>query len=45
MKISYRVHAVRRMFEREISEAEVRRVPVYEPDPALWDDGFKRRRP
>ena len=90
MKISYRVHAVRRMFEREISEAEVRRVletgdeiaaypddkpyptrlllgrpsakplhvvtaynaqddeqiviTVYEPDPALWDDGFKRRR-
>ena len=91
MKISYRVHAVRRMFERGISEAEVHRVlesgeeiaaypddkpyasrlslgwrgakplhvvaaynaqddeqiviTVYEPDSALWDDGFKRRRP
>lgn len=90
MKISYRVHAVRRMFERGISEAEVHRVlesgeevvayphdqpypsrlllgwrgeqplhvvaaynaqddeqiviTVYEPDAALWEDGFKRRR-
>lgn len=91
MKVTYRVHAVSRMFERGIAEAEVRKVlsegeeiatypeeapypsrlllgwrgaalplhvvaaynaqddeqiviTVYEPDPALWDDGFRRRR-
>jgi SOS response regulatory protein OraA/RecX len=90
MKVTYRVHAVRRMFERGISEAEVRRalergeeiasypddkpyasrlllgwkgerplhvvaaynaqddeeivIMVYEPDAAMWEDGFKRRR-
>jgi len=90
MKVSYRVHAVRRMFERGISEAQVRKVleggeeitaypddkpyasrlllgwrgerplhvvaaynaqddeeiviTVYEPDAAMWEDGFKRRR-
>ena len=90
MNVIYRVHAVRRMFERGISEADVDKVlsegeeiaaypedtpypsrlllgwrndrplhvlvaynarddgqiiiTVYEPDPALWDDGFKRRR-
>lgn len=52
MKITYRVHAIQRMFERGISEAEVGRVlsegiviTVYEPNPALWEPGFKRRRP
>jgi hypothetical protein len=91
MKVIYRVHAVRRMFERGITEADVGRVlsegeeiaaypddtpypsrlllgwrgnhplhvvaaynaqddeqiviTVYEPDPALWEDGFRRRRP
>lgn len=90
MKITYRVHAVRRMFERGITEADVHTVlsngdeiaaypddtpypsrlllgwrgdkplhivsaynaqddeeiviTVYEPDPALWDDGFRRRK-
>lgn len=90
MKVTYRVHAVRRMFERGISEAQVREVleggeeitaypddrpypsrlllgwrgerplhvvaaynarddeeiviTVYEPEAALWEDGFKRRR-
>jgi hypothetical protein len=90
MKVIYRVHAVRRMFERGITEADVSKVlsggeqiaaypddtpypsrlllgwrgdrplhvvaaynaqddeqivvTVYEPDPALWDDGFRRRR-
>lgn len=90
MKVTYRVHAVRRMFERGISEAQVRVVlergeqitaypddkpypsrlllgwrgerplhvvaaynaqedeeiviTVYEPEAALWEDGFKRRR-
>ena len=90
MKVTYRVHAVRRMFERGISESEVREVleggeeiasypddrpyrsrlllgwrgerplhvvaaynaqkeeeiviTVYEPDAALWEEGFKRRR-
>ena len=90
MKVTYRVHAVRRMFERGISEAQVRQVleggeeitaypddkpypsrlllgwqgerplhvvtaynaqdgeeiviTVYEPEAALWEDGFKRRR-
>lgn len=91
MKITYRVHAVRRMFERGISEADVRQVlevgeeilaypedkpyasrlllgwrdkqplhvvaaynaqddeqiviTVYEPDPALWEEGFRSRKP
>ena len=91
MKVTYRVHAVRRMFERGITEADVHTalsegeeiaaypddkpypsrlllgwrgdkplhvvaaynaqddeqivITVYEPDPALWEDGFKRRRP
>ena len=91
MKVIYRVHAVRRMFDRGITEAEVSRVlsdgeeiaaypddtpypsrillgwrgnrplhvvaaynveddeqiviTVYEPDPALWEDGFRRRKP
>ena len=90
MNIAYRVHAVRRMFERGIGDENVRKVlvegeeianypddkpypsrlllgwvgrrplhvvtaynadddetivvTVYEPDPALWEDGFKRRR-
>ena len=90
MKVTYRVHAVRRMFERGIAEAQVREVleggeeirgypddqpypsrlllgwrgerplhvvvaynaqddeeiviTVYEPEAALWEDGFKRRR-
>jgi hypothetical protein len=90
MKITYRVHAVRRMFERNIGEEDVRKVllqgeeiagypddqpypsrlllgrvggrplhvvaaynagddetivvTVYEPDPALWEDGFRRRK-
>ena len=91
MKVTFRVHAVRRMFERGISEADVHEalsageeiavypddlpypsrlllrwrggrplhlvvaynarddeniiITVYEPDPAQWDDGFKRRKP
>ncbi len=90
MKVTYRVHAIRRMFERGITESDVRTtlsdnqeiaaypedtpypsrlllgwggdkplhvvvaynaqddehivITVYEPDPALWEDGFKRRR-
>ncbi len=91
MKITYRVHAVRRMFERRITDADVAKlltegeeiaaypddqpypsrlllgwrgnrplhvvaaynaayneaivVTVYEPDPTLWDDEFRRRKP
>ena len=91
MKVTYRVHAVRRMFERGITEADVHTalsegeeiaaypddtpypsrlllgrwgdkplhvvvaynaqddeeivITVYEPDPALWEDGFRRRKP
>ena len=90
LKIIYRVHAVRRMFERGIAEEDVQKaletgeeiaaypddqpypsklmlgwsahrplhvvaadnskddeiivITVYEPDPALWEDGFRRRR-
>jgi len=90
MKLTYRVHAVRLMFERGIAEADVHTVlaegeeiasypddkpypsrlllgwrqdkplhvvtaynaqdneqiviTVYEPDPALWGDGFRRRK-
>ena len=90
MKITYRVHAVRRMFERRITDADVANVlaegekiatypddqpypsrlllgwrgtrplhvvaaynaandeevvvTVYEPDPKLWDDEFRRRK-
>ena len=90
MKVIYRVHAVRRMFERGISEADVGRalaegdeiasypddtpyasrlllgwrdhkplhvvvaynaqgdeqvvITAYEPDPALWEDDFRRKR-
>ena len=90
MKVIYRVHAVRRMFERSISEADVGHVlatgdviveylddqpypsrlicgfagerplhvvvaynaqndeqviiTVYEPDPAQWDESFRRRK-
>ena len=90
MKVTYRVHAVRRMFERGITEADVHTVlsegeeiaaylddtpypsrlllgwlgaaplhvvaaynaqddeqiviTVYEPDSALWADGFRRRK-
>ena len=90
MKVVYRVHAVSRMFERGITEAEVHKalsegeeiaaypddlaypsrlllgwrgdrplhvvvaynarddeqivITVYEPDPAQWDDGFRRRK-
>lgn len=89
MKVTYRVHAVRRMFERGITDSDVRSVlqkneviatypedkpyptrlllgwradrplhvvaafstaddeqiviAVYEPDPAQWEDGFRRR--
>jgi Domain of unknown function (DUF4258) len=91
MTIIYRVHAVRRMFQRSISEADVNKVlaegeeivsypndapypsrlllgwrgdqalhvvvaynadddeqiviTVYEPDPTLWEEGFRRKRP
>ena len=91
MKIIYRVHALRRMFERGITEVDVKKalsegeeiaaypddqpyasrlllgwrdsqplhvvaaynvaddeqivITVYEPDPALWDNGFRRRKP
>lgn len=91
MRVTYRVHAIQRMFERGISEADVHRVlsrgeeiasysddkpypsrlllgwrgskpvhvvsaynaeddeqvviTVYEPSPALWEPGFKRRKP
>ncbi len=91
MKITYRVHAVRRMFERHITNADVANalatgeeiaaypndqpypsrlllgwsdnrplhvvaaynahddeeivVTFYEPDAALWEDGFRRRKP
>ncbi len=90
MKVIYRVHAVRRMFERGITEAEVHKtlsegeeiaaypddmpypsrlllgwrgdrplhvvtaynarddeqivITVYEPDPTLWNEGFRRRK-
>jgi len=90
MKVTYRVHAVQRMFERGIAEVEVRDtlkkgeeiasypddlpypsqlllgwregkplhvvvaynaqdeehivITVYEPDPTLWEDGFRRRK-
>jgi hypothetical protein len=90
MKVIYRVHAVRRMFERGITEEEVGKalsdgdeiaaypddtpypsrlllswrgnrplhvvaayngqddeqivITVYEPGPALWEEGFRRRR-
>jgi len=90
-RIVYRVHAIARMFERGISEAEVQDaletgetierypddtpypsrlvlgwyggraihvvaadnleedetivVTVYEPDPTLWEPGFRRRKP
>jgi hypothetical protein len=90
MKVTYRVHAVRRMFDRGITEADVHTalsegeeisaypedtpypsrlllgwrgdkplhvvaaynaqdeeeivITVYEPDPALWEDGFRRRK-
>lgn len=90
MKVVYRVHAVSRMFERGITEAEVHKamsegeeiasypddlpypsrlllgwrgdrplhvvvaynarddeeivITVYEPDPAQWEDGFRRRK-
>ncbi|MEY4730642.1 MAG: hypothetical protein RL020_1800 [Pseudomonadota bacterium] len=90
MTVIYRVHAVRRMFERSISEADVNKVlaegdeivsypndapypsrlllgwrgvqplhvvaaynalddeqiviTVYEPDPTLWEEGFRRKR-
>ena len=90
MKVIYRVHAVRRMFERRITEADVAKVlsegeeivaypddvpypsrlllgwrgdrplhvvaaynaqddeqiviTVYEPEVALWEDGFRRKR-
>lgn len=88
-KLVFRIHAIRRMFERKISVADVRRVlesgevieaypddepypsrlvlgwigarplhavvaddlgaeeiiviTVYEPDPTLWENGFRRR--
>ncbi len=91
MRVTYRVHAIQRMFERGISDTDVRRVlsegeeiasyaedkpypsrlllgwrggrpvhvvsaynvedeehvviTVYEPSPALWEAGFKRRKP
>lgn len=91
MKVTYRVHAVQRMFERGISEPDVRNVltegaeiasypedspypsrlllgwrgsnplhvvvaynraddehvviTVYEPSSALWEPGFRRRKP
>lgn len=90
MRVIYRIHAVQRMFERGIAEAEVRSVlthgeeiaaypddnpypsrlllgwrgerpvhvvaayntadeehiviTVYEPSPALWEAGFRRRK-
>lgn len=90
MKVTYRVHAIRRMFERGITEAGVHAalsegekiaaypedtpypsrlllgwhggrplhvvaaynaqddeqivITVYEPDPVLWEDGFRRRK-
>jgi hypothetical protein len=90
MKVIYRVHAIRRMFERGVTEDDVSKVlaegeviasysedmpypsrlllgwrsgrplhvvaaynaqddeqiviTVYEPDAALWDDGFRRKR-
>ena len=90
MKLTYRVHAVRRMFERGVTEADVHTalsegeeiavypddtpypsrlllgwrgdkplhivaaynaqddehivITVYEPDSALWEDGFRRRK-
>ena len=91
MRVTYRVHAIQRMFERGISDTDVRRVlsegeeissyaedkpypsrlllgwrggrpvhvvsaynvedeehvviTVYEPSPALWEPGFKQRKP
>ena len=90
MRLTYRVHAVRRMFERGVTESDVHTtlsegeqiaaypddtpypsrlllgwrggkplhvvaaynaqddeqivITVYEPDPALWEHGFRRRK-
>ena len=89
MKVTYRVHAIRRMFERRITAADVEKalsegeqimaypddapypsrlllgwrgerplhvvtaynarddeqivITVYEPDPMMWEDGFRRK--
>jgi hypothetical protein len=51
-RVVFRVHAVRRMFERRITETDVRRnvgsnelivITVCEPDPGTWDTTFRRR--
>jgi len=53
-RIEFRLHAIRRMFERRISDEEVLKViqegevtivvTAYQPDPSLWEDNFRSRR-
>ena len=45
-RIVFRVHALQRMFERHIAEDDVRHVleTGEEPDPTLWEEGFRRRK-
>jgi hypothetical protein len=51
MKIVYRTHALVRMFQRPLhvvaayndADGETIVITVYEPDPALWSDDFRRR--
>lgn len=47
-KLVFRKHALQRMFQRSIStepESETIVITVYEPDPALWEPGFERKKP
>ncbi|MGC1416423.1 MAG: hypothetical protein WA817_14145 [Candidatus Acidiferrum sp.] len=41
LPLIYRMHAVRRMAERDIREEDVAHVP----DPAQWQPGFEKRKP
>ena len=53
MTYIYRVHAVQRMFERDILEQDVEDtiengkiivITAYYPDKEKWDENFKKRR-
>lgn len=45
MKVTYRAHAVRRMFERSVStDDETIVVTVYEPAAADWEPDFRRKK-